>query len=577
MKRMLSLLLTAVMLASFTAMAQAEDTETFTWWIARGEDTSYYDNYARNPVIQYFLRDTYAGKKLDIQFWQGISGAERDNFNNMISTGDLADVIDLSYSDYTPATLYEDGYILDLTPYVEQYMPSYWALINEDAQMAEFAWSYVNGEKKILFLTNVSTTEPFEGYCYRRDWIAKYGVNPQTGEKFTWSLDENGTWTDDVVFPCGKTDPYYISDWEWMFEIFTVAMADLGITDGYCMSLYYEGMMRTGDLYTGFGGGSPWWYRTEDGNAAFGGTSDQLRTYLECMNHWWNKGWLDPHFAERSSDMFYVIDSTSVHQGKVGLWQGRQSEVGGGMDIDTPWTDGIMVYGAPQPINDVYGTDAQKNHEPDTYYTMYPYSIGVALTAKSQNKDLAVLLSFIDSLYTSELATVCGNGFSQEMLEEMPDEEPWKQMYMEFGLTEGIWKENGGDLIYTAGVDVLLGNAMKGNRLPRGKDWTIRHTPESRLPILQDAMDLWVLYPSHGRIQENITGLISAKDTGKRTKIENNVMTYMAQNLPKFIMGVKGSDIYSDTDWNNYCSVIEKYGVNKVTQMYQEALDIVKN
>ena len=54
-------------------------------------------------------------------------------------------------------------------------------------------------------------------------------------------------------------------------------------------------------------------------------------------------------------------------------------------------------------------------------------------------------------------------------------------------------------------------------------------------------------------------------------------MTYMAQNLPKFIMGVKGSDIYSDTDWNNYCSVIEKYGVSKVTQMYQEALDIVKN
>lgn len=152
------------MLVSMTAIAQAEETETFTWWVARGEDTSYYDNYVQNPMVQYLLQGTFAGKKLDVQFWQGISGAEKDNFNNMLATGDMADVIDLSFSDYTPGTLYEDGYILDLTPYVEQYMPNYWKLLQENEKVSEYSWSFVDGERKILFLTDFSSTEPWEGY-----------------------------------------------------------------------------------------------------------------------------------------------------------------------------------------------------------------------------------------------------------------------------------------------------------------------------------------------------------------------------------------------------------------------------
>ena len=578
-KRLISLFVLFAVLCGMAGMAGAEETETFTWWIARGEDTSYYDNYAQNPVVQYFLQDTYNGKKLDLQFWQGISGAERDNYNNMLATGDLADIIDLSYSDYTPATLYEDGYIMDLTPYVEQYMPNYWKLIHENPEVSEFAWSHVDGEKKILFITNQMVQEPFEGYCYRRDWVAKYGTNPQTGEAFTYSIDENGTWVDDVVFPCGESDPYYISDWEWMFEIFTRAMADLGITDGYCISLYYQGVLGTGDVYSGFGGGCPWWYRDSEGNAAFGGVNDTMRTYLQCMNTWWNNGWIDKSFAERSGDMFYIIDSTSVHQGKVGMWQGRQSEVGGSMDIGTEYTSGIMVYGAPQPINDIYGGEAQQNKQPDTFYEQPSLSIGPAITTKAQGKDIGVVLAFFDSLYEPERATIAHVGFSRELMAEMDDSEPWKQMYIQFGLENGTHRldtVDGVEALYHYYVEMLLGNAMKGNRLTKGIALEVLHTDESRDPLLQDAIDIWMLYPATGYLRENVEGLISPGDTSKKSKIDNNMQTYMAQNLPKFIMGQNGYDINNDTDWENYCKVITKYGVDKVTEMYQQALDMLK-
>ena len=50
------------------------------------------------------------------------------------------------------------------------------------------------------------------------------------------------------------TCPVYISDWEWMFDIFTKAQADLGITDGYCLSVYYKGYNEDGSLFSSFGG-----------------------------------------------------------------------------------------------------------------------------------------------------------------------------------------------------------------------------------------------------------------------------------------------------------------------------------
>ena len=72
-----------------------------------------------------------------------------------------------------------------------------------------------------------------------------------------------------------------------------------------------------------------------------------------------------------------------------------------------------------------------------------------------------------------------------------------------------------------------------------------------------------------------MSNLISAKDNSKLSKIKNNITTYMAQNVPKFIMGQKGFDINSDKDWGNFCKTIDKYGADKVSEMYQKALDIL--
>lgn len=152
-------------------------------------------------------------------------------------------------------------------------------------------------------------------------------------------------------------------------------------------------------------------------------------------------------------------------------------------------------------------------------------------------------------------------------------------MYIQFDLENGTHRLDtveGVEALYHYYVEMLLGNAMKGNRLTKGVALEVLHTDESRDPLLQNAIDIWMLYPATGYLRENVEGLISPSDTSKKSKIDNNMQTYMAQNLPKFIMGQSGYDINNDTDWDNYCKVITKYGVDKVTEMYQQALDMLK-
>lgn len=581
-KRLVCILAALMLLVGIVPMASAEETVTYSWWIPRNEDTSYYDNYRQNPVVDYLLGTrTYAGKKLELEFKAGIPGSERDNFSNMLSTDSLTDVFNLAYCDYTPETLFKDGYILDLSDLIPQYMPNYMALIENDAELASFAYSYVDGQPKLLTIMALDEVpaDPFEGFLYRRDWIAKYGKNPVTGEAFTGGFDAEGKWSDNVVFPNGGDYPIYISDWEWMFGIFTEAMADLGINNSYCISIYYQGFNQAGDINSAFGGGSPMWYRKPDNTVGFDATSEAMRAYLQCMNTWYNNGWLDKAFAQRSSDMFYAIDATAVHQGKVGMWEGRQAECGSQMDMhDGGLTDGIWVCGAPQPINDVYGSDAVKNVAPYSFYGYARSNDGVAINRKTNKDDLPSLLAFIDELYGPDGANLAAVGFSHQDMETMDHDTTWYKKMAQFGLENGLYElieENGEKYLYhTEKVDTLLANAMMLNRMCKYRYVAhFRYSENFRPLVLQETIRLWKLYPCTGYIQSNVNSLIPAKDNSKLSKIKNNIVTYMSQNVPKFIMGQKGFDINNDKDWDNFCKTINKYGVDKVNDMYQKALD----
>lgn len=575
--------------SSDTSGKSGEVSSTFSWWLYQGTDSSYYSTYRQNPGVEYLLSKTYGPDehKLDFEFIVPVSGAEKDNFNTLLNTGEYADVLAMAAYTGSIMDLYEDGIILDLTEYVDKYMPTYKYYVESDPLFAQEALHIIGGEKKYIQLLGYGDAPEinWEGYQYRRDWIVKYGKNPVDGSAFSGScLEQNAdgtpntdTWVDNVVFPSGGYDPIYISDWEWMFEIFTRAIEDQNITDGYCMSLSFPGYVGMGDLVCSFGGGGSMWYRTPDGQVKFGGTDDEFRVYLQCVNTWYENGWIDKAFTEHTADIFYRIDDTKVRQGKVGLWQGVYSQLLGRLGDGGGFTEGMISFAAPQPINDIYGSDEHKNKIPYTMYQQSRISGCITISDKAKEKDLAALFSFLDYLYTPEGGRIMMMGLSKEQYEEVKP-----AFYTEQGLTEGAYyripDEDVVDGHIYAYVDKIqndtgtLQQAAAAVRLTGFDQTTLRQQSGSKQLLENYAQ--WLKYENTGWLGTNINGHLTAANDKIRAKTETNCTDFMAKNVPQFVKGTK--DPFSDGDWDAYVNALNKYSPDKVSGLYQELLDSLK-
>ena len=561
----------------------SDDVVEISWWISRGEDSTYYMSYDDNPAIRYLETLEFNGKKVDLHFLVPVSGSERDNFNTLLMTEEYAKIFDMAYCTSNPGELLTDGVIWDLTPYMEKYMPHYMEIITSNPAITPYAHSNVDGEKKILTLYSMTaeTTGNFMGLNYRRDWVAKYGTNPFTGASFTYGYtdpSDYNTYYDDVVFPNGTSDPIYVSDWEWMFEIFTRAMEDLCIKDGYCISVYFKGYSEAGGNFdSAFGGGCPLWYRNQDGDAAFGGDTEAMRTYLQMMNNWYKKGWLDKNFAEHTSDQIYAIDSAKINSGKIGAFVGRRGNAGGQMDNDDKFTDGIMIFGARPAINDVYGVDAAKNKEP---YSLYQYSLlraNICISKKASEEELKTILTMLDYLYTEQGGTLLAFGLTKEEFETTND-----PTYIKYGLTNGAVSrtvEVDGSITYNRDPSLIkdnnLASAMAAKRLTCG------YYSKGFVPALNRSYDVsslrcmaeWDHYRNTGYIDKSLRAQFTTEESATYSKVFSNVDTYMSQTIPKFITGAL--DVNSQ-DWDNYRKMLNKYSPNKITAIYQRVFDETK-
>lgn len=582
--RIAALLLCIAMVCSLFSACGGEQSsgDTFTYLLSKGEESFFYEEYEDNPAVQYWLSQEWdadgdgTGKKISIDFIMLPIGSEADNVNTMLATGEYPMILDITYCSQKAIELYQEGIALDITEYVEQYMPNYKKWMESHPELADRLTNVVDGERKYLGLYSLSDApeQAWGGYCYRRDWIVKYGEHPTTGKSFSGQW-EGDNWVDDVVFPSGNTDPIYISDWEWMLGIFEEAIADLGITDGYPMSIYYPGYLGTGDFMCGFGSGSNY-YIDKNGVAQCGLESEGFRAYLECMNTWYENGWIDQRFDERSSDMFYMVDTPAVFGGKVGAWYGQLGTLGSAIDTSngdpTNLTHGAVVAGAPQPINDVYGSDACKYQEPYVYYANSLIGPCVVFTDKCEGMDLATLFTALDHLYEADGgALIKSFGLTAEQVAEL--DSTW---YADQGLGDGSYTvETNADGSKSYVVSEVLINDQEGlesacklNRII-GLGQQIGRTynfPECK----QHWVDMWMYYDMTGYIGNEITSQLTVEQQKTFDKLNTYINTYMNKTIPKFVKGEL--DVSSDKDWGDYCKMINKYGPYQYCDFINEIL-----
>lgn len=630
-------MLTAVMAVSAVAMTgcgdkkTSEGGDTFSYWITMtdGEGT-YYDSYEDNPAVQWLnqqywdvenhtLGDKDNGTNIQFKFQAPIAGSEQDNFNTMISTGEYTDIIDLAYAGSKDA-LVEDGVLMDITEYVEKYMPDYVAILDANPEWkVQATTTDEDGKTHYYYIASIKDGPPDAWDCfeYRRDWVVKYA----TPTEYVWDWDsdyvkENGhpavtplseaqkegnlegwkknevtkftssegddpdnDYTDNVIFPSGTAEPLTISDWEWMLEAFDKAIAERGWSDdpdSYGISTQYCGYIQTGDLVSSFGGATGTYYRDKDDKVSFSGTGENFKTYLECMNTWYKNGWMDERFETRSGDMFFSINQTGCTQGKVGMWLGTVGTVGQTIRVtcqNDEDKEDAYVMGCALPINDVYGTDDQKYVEPDSLYQdAAGPSGGIGITTKAEGKDLAALFTYMNWCFTDEGAIYSSFGLSKEQYESVELE---NDIYKEYGFTDGLYHIEDRDGVKTIvnHVDPTSGinaNAFKTCRMIQRYEKTGHGDVDYAVDngdtkVVQDAKNAYGKYVNTG----SLTGY-SAKFTEDEADLDsstwNKINDTMNIEVPKLVKNGLGG-------WDSYVEKINSYKPEDVVAIYQKYVD----
>ncbi len=600
----------------------------FTWWITQTDGNGmYYEDYADCPVVQYIHQQYWdvenggigteeTGRKLKFSYLVPISGSESENFNTMIGTGEYPELLVLAMASESPQAMYENGILMDITEYVETYMPNYLAFLDANPEIKPLV-QVADDEGNIHYYAIYSFADgpdgPWEGTCYRRDWIVKYAepteyvwdwesdcvkedghpaVTPlakaieednlegwKKNEVTSFHADEGENpaedYTDNVIFPSGTQDPLTISDWEWMLEAFDKAIKERGWEDdssAYGFSISYYGYSQMGDLTSSFGGGTGTYY-VKDGEVSYDGASENFKTYLECMQTWYKNGWLDEQFNTRANDMFFQINTAGVNQGKVGMWCGLVSTLGTAIRVSCQNPEDqadAYVMGAPLPINDVYGGEKQMYVEPDSLYQMSRKGAPVGITDKAEGKDLAALFTFLDWTYTDKGAKTIRFGLDAEQYASTKLNPDLLAEYdMDTSYTESTDEDGNLVIMLNYNDSDTLAGALRGYRMDIGLKLTGHsgeYTIDKGLPgINKKALEQWTKYLNTGNVLD-YSSLLSTEESDQYSKINTAGVDYQSQNVPNVIKGTMS--------WEDYVKGLEGIDTDTAVSLLQKYVDM---
>ena len=86
----------------------------------------------------------------------------------------------------------------------------------------------------------------------------------------------------------------------------------------------------------------------------------------------------------------------------------------------------------------------------------------------------------------------------------------------------------------------------------------------------QASLDTWMKYPNTGFFQgSRTTNAMSQEDTKTAQDIHAKALEYMTKNCANFITGKSNFD----KDWDKWCTVLKKYRVDSIAELYQYYVD----
>lgn len=419
-----------------------------------------------------------------LEFEMVSSADYQTNFNLMIASGNLADMIYVGASYYAEGVdaAIDDGYFLDLTDLVDEYMPNYEKIRTSDIQY-ELLSTTDSGRLGAVYELRQSKQGPWLGLWIRQDWLDDLGLETP------------------VTF-----DDYH--------EVLTAFKNEKGATAP--LILNFSG--SDGEFGTMSGGLNVLnsWQLDETGKVNFGPYMDAWKEYVTIMHQWYTEGLIDPDFMatdERTADMAKVVTGAS------GLFAALYTMPS---VYEAASEDPNMNLA---PVNPPVMNEGDEGHIRlrDSYT-----SGNTAISADSENWEVA--LRWLDYLYTDEGALLANYGVEGDTFEFDENGEPV--------FTDKILNnENGWTMTQTV-ASYLCPSAGIAN----WSDWTreLAGVPEKD----QACYDVWSEFSDDWRLPSSVT--LTQEESTERAALYADISTIVKEQTAQFISGAL--DIESNWD-----------------------------
>lgn len=419
-----------------------------------------------------------------LEFEMVSSADYQTNFNLMIASGNLADMIYVGASYYAEGVdaAIDDGYFLDLTDLVDEYMPNYEKVRTSDVQY-ELLSTTDSGRLGAVYELRQSKQGPWLGLWIRQDWLDDLNLDTP------------------VTF-----DDYH--------EVLTAFKNEKGATAP--LILNFSG--SDGEFGTMSGGLNVLnsWQLDETGKVNFGPYMDAWKEYVTIMHQWYTEGLIDPDFMatdERTADMAKVVTGAS------GLFAALYT------------MPSVYEAASEDPNMDLAPVNPPVMNEGDEGHIRLrdSYTSGnTAISADSENWEVA--LRWLDYLYTDEGALLANYGVEGDTFEF---DENGKPVFTDKILNN----ENGWTMTQTV-ASYLCPSAGIAN----WSDWTreLAGVPEKD----QACYDVWSEFSDDWRLPSSVT--LTQEESTERAALYADISTIVKEQTAQFISGAL--DIESNWD-----------------------------
>lgn len=532
MKKFLAALLALTMLLCLAAPALADDVPTVTYYVRGG--TAEYEPYLYPTLVGMLKVQDMAGVNID---WTVVCGSGEEinaQYLAMMASGKYPDIIQWQHNnDYTGGVpqMYKDGIIIELNDVIDQYMPNYKKLLEENPQVAK---TLMDDEGRYLYFTVIN---PLNSN------LEKVAVT-------WWGLMMRQDWLDNV----GAEVPTTMDEW---YEVLTLFKNGDPNGNGEADEIPFDAgsaginlFMPAFDIQNGV------YVNPETGKVGYGQYTENYKAYLETMAKWYAEGLIQNVFKDEtgapadSADPNLYADLAGSWKGLSNYWEQRLPQV----QEKNPNADFVAVQ---------WPKDAAGNIYADDYGMGYGDRYTAVISVDCKNVEAAARL--IDTMYTEE-GTNCTTWGT---IEGDPINTGWTQGHGTYTVDEnGVkheteWANQITENFYDGAFPNKFRYAMSHVSFPRwGAADYLAATREEK--YVNSAM----MWAEASNALEYPNAIVLSTDAQKAVAEIDNMGTYISEMTYKFITGQEPL-----TNFDTYMDTLQRMGIEDLIALYQEAYD----